>query len=171
MPPPLRHSAPFVIPSAPYLRQMTDELVAHIWAKDGAAWTDDPAARRMIPQALGWLDTADQMVLQVENLEALAADVRQAGFTNLFLLGMGGSSLCPEVLRQTFGSGQGSPLLTVLDTTHPDAIREAERQVDLARTLFVVSSKSGGTIETLSLFRYFWARVEALKGQRSGESF
>jgi glucose-6-phosphate isomerase len=150
---------------------MTDSLVQRIWSKDGSAWTDDPAAQRFIPTALGWLDVVEQMAGRVEELEALAAEVRQAGFTNVFLLGMGGSSLCPEVLRQTFGSKPGYPTLTVLDTTHPDAIRAAERRADPARTLFLVSSKSGGTTETLSLFRYFFGRVQALKGERAGESF
>ena len=150
---------------------MTDDLVARIWARDGSAWTDDPSAQTFIPTALGWLDVADEMADEVGELEALAGEVRQAGFNDVFLLGMGGSSLCPEVLRQTFGSAAGCPTLTVLDTTHPDAIRAAEGRVDLASTLFLVSSKSGGTVETLSLFRYFYGRVQAHKGQRAGDNF
>jgi transaldolase/glucose-6-phosphate isomerase len=147
------------------------ELVERIWNKDGSAWSDDPAAQQHIPTALGWLHAAEQMSEQVERFEALAAEVKDAGFTNVFLLGMGGSSLCPEVLRQTFGSAPGHPELTVLDTTHPDAIRAAEDRVDLARTLFLVSSKSGGTIESTSLFDYFYDRVTSVKGARAGEHF
>jgi hypothetical protein len=98
-------------------------------------------------------------------------EVREAGFSDVFLLGMGGSSLCPEVLRRTFDSAPGFPALTVLDTTHPDAIIQARRDVDLAGTLFLVSSKSGGTIETMSLYRYFFAAVAAARGERAGENF
>src|SRR6266545_663015 len=130
---------------------MTDNLAARIWAKDGSAWTDDPAAQQMIPTALGWLEIADQMTGQVPMLELLAADVHGAGFQDVFLLGMGGSSLCPEVLWRTFGAKPGYPALTVLDTTNPDTIGAAEARVDLTKTLFVVSSKSGGTIESTSL--------------------
>jgi transaldolase/glucose-6-phosphate isomerase len=147
------------------------ELVERIWHKDGSAWSDDPSAQQHIPTALGWLHTAEQMAEQVGRFEGLAAEVKGAGFTNVFLLGMGGSSLCPEVLRQTFGSAPGHPRLTVLDTTHPDAIRMAEGSVDLARTLFLVSSKSGGTIESASLFDYFYERVKAVKGEQAGENF
>lgn len=151
---------------------MTEERLAErIWRKEGAAWTDDPGAQRMIPTALGWLDLPARLEAEVGELETLAAEVRQAGFTHVFLLGMGGSSLCPEVLRQTFGSAAGSPRLTVLDTTHPEAIQRAEEGVDLARTLFLVSSKSGGTIETLSLFRYFYGRLQALTGEQAGAHF
>src|SRR5215216_3941718 len=113
---------------------MTDDLAARIWARDGSAWTDDPNAQAFIPTALGWLDVADEMAEEVGELEGLAGEVRQAGYHDVFLLGMGGSSLCPEVLGQTFGSAAGCPTLTVLDTTHPAAIRAAEERVDLTST-------------------------------------
>ena len=150
---------------------MTSDLVRRIWNKEGAAWTDDPAGQQMIPDALGWLTIADEMLERVGELEALAREVREADFLDVFLLGMGGSSLCPEVLRQTFGSRTGYPKLTVLDTTHPDTIALAERAADLRHTLFLVSSKSGGTIETMSHFRYFYGRIQELKDRGAGEHF
>jgi transaldolase/glucose-6-phosphate isomerase len=151
-------------------------LVERIWSKDGSAWSDDPAAQAHIPTALGWLHTAEQTSEQIDMIESIAAEAREAGVRDVFLLGMGGSSLCPEVLRQTFGSdphgsAPGSPRLTVLDTTHPDQIAEAERNIDLAKTWFVVSSKSGGTLETACLFDYFYARCQELDGDKAGRHF
>ncbi len=146
------------------------DLAERIWAKDGSVWSDDPAARKQIRGALGWLTLPEQMEEQAGLLETLATEVCQAGFSEVFLLGMGGSSLCPEVLRKTFGSASGYPRLTVIDTTHPDAIAD-QRGVDLEHTLFLVSSKSGGTIETISLFRYFYAAVEQRRGRHAGEQF
>src|SRR5688572_17284050 len=105
----------------------TDGIVQRIWDKDGSAWTDDPAGQQMIPGALGWLNVAEQMLERADELRRLAGEVCAAGFADVLLLGMGGSSLCPEVLRQTFDSAPGYPRLTVLDTTHPDAIAAAER--------------------------------------------
>ena len=150
---------------------MAENLARRIWSKDGSAWTDDPAARRQIPDGLGWLDLPARTPQEVAPLESLADEARQEGFGDVFLLGMGGSSLCPELLAQTFEPAPGYPRLTVLDTTNPDAIWAAEQGVDLARTLFLVSSKSGGTIETLSLYRHFYARLEALEGRVAGNNF
>ena len=150
---------------------MTDSLVEEIWAKNGAAWSSDPAVQRFIPSALGWLETPEQTLAIAGQLERLSRDVRDEGYDDVFLLGMGGSSLCPEVLRQTFGSRKGFPRLTMLDTTHPDAILAAEAGVDLAHTLFLVASKSGGTIETGSLFQHFYAEVKERKGEAAGRSF
>jgi hypothetical protein len=104
------------------------------------------------------------MLPRVAELEALGEEVRREGFAAVVLLGMGGSSLAPEVIQRVFGPREGRPALTVLDTTHPDAIAEAEARLDLSRTLFVVSSKSGTTIETAALSAYFWERA----GTKSG---
>jgi Phosphoglucose isomerase len=97
--------------------------------------------------------------------------VRTAGFKHAVLLGMGGSSLAPEVMDETFGVAPGQPKLIILDTTDPDTIDAVEHEIDLAHTLFIVASKSGGTLETLSHFKYFFAKVEALGGGKPGAQF
>jgi glucose-6-phosphate isomerase len=133
-------------------------LVARIWNKDPSAWApgeDDPADR------LGWLELPTVMQPEVARLESFAATVQDEGVATVVLLGMGGSSLAPEVFARTFGDAAGShPSLVVLDSTHPDQIRAVSERLDLKTTLFIVSSKSGGTIETISLYRYFRDRID-----------
>ena len=111
------------------------------------------------------------MLEHCDALRAFAAEVKEAGFRRAVLLGMGGSSLAPEVFQRTFGPAPGHPDLVVLDTTDPAAILAVERDLDLARTLFIVSSKSGTTTETSALCRYFFDKVRAVKGPRAGENF
>jgi hypothetical protein len=120
------------------------ELVDRIWARDPTVWTGTDEA-----QWLGWLDEPARMLERVDELDALPGD-----FDQVVLLGMGGSSLAPEVIRRTFGATG----LHVLDTTHPTAIRRLEQQLDLGRTLFVAASKSGTTLETRSQLDYFLGR-------------
>ena len=144
-------------------------LVGRIWQKDHTVWKPDP---KEITDRLGWLTVTDMMGEQVPALEAFANEVREAGFRHVVLLGMGGSSLGPEVLRQTFGSRSGYPELLVLDSTVPAWIQAVTDSVDLERTLFLVSSKSGGTIETLSGYRHFRELVErAVGAKKTGEHF
>ena len=121
-----------------------EELVDRIWARDPTVWTGSDEAHW-----LGWLDEPARMLERVDELEGLARD-----FDHVVILGMGGSSLAPEVLRRTFASDR----LHVLDTTHPSAIRRLEQQVDLDGTLFVGASKSGTTLETRSQLDYFMTR-------------
>ena len=125
-----------------------------IWAKDPSVWKDDPDTPE-IRDRLGWLTVADTMAARVETLEAFADDVRTR-FSRVVLCGMGGSSLAPEVLRRTFGVFRGFPSLVVLDSTDPRAVAAAVPAGDVERTLFLVSSKSGTTLEVDSFFRYFW---------------
>src|SRR6202030_235427 len=106
---------------------------------------------------LGWLSVADQMLEHVGELKQLARDART--YSDVVLLGMGGSSLCPDVLRNTFGSVKGHPRLHVLDTTDPATILGVRAKIRIADTLFIVASKSGETTETLSHFAYFWSEV------------
>ena len=141
------------------------DLVGRIWQKDHTVWKPDP---KEITDRLGWLTVTDMMDEQVPALEAFANDVREAGFRHVVLLGMGGSSLGPEVLRQTFGSRSGYPELLVLDSTVPAWVQAVTDSVDLEHTLFLVSSKSGGTIETLSGYRYFRELVERARGGQKG---
>ena len=123
-----------------------------IWARDHTVWKPDPTE---ITNRLGWLTVLDAMRERAPALEAFGRGISDAGFRDVVLLGMGGSSLGPEVLWRTFGSAEGRPRLTVLDSTVPSAVQAVAASIDPARTLFLVSSKSGGTIEPLSLYKYF----------------
>jgi transaldolase/glucose-6-phosphate isomerase len=142
---------------AAQVKRATDEDVARrVWRKDETLW-GGPGPE--IGNRLGWLTVADTMLEQCADLAAFVDEVKRDGLTDCALLGMGGSSLGPEVIRQSFGSLEGGLRLHVLDSTDPGAIRALESSLDLSKTLFLVSSKSGGTIETLSHFRYFFERT------------
>jgi glucose-6-phosphate isomerase len=143
-------------------------VLERIWKKDHRVWKPKPAE---IENRLGWLTVADQMRERVGALKHFAQTVREAGFRSVVLLGMGGSSLGPEVLRQTFGVSRGSLKPFVLDSTVPGAIRDVRDAIEPVRTLFIVSSKSGGTIEALSLFGYFWDVVTRARGNSGGNQF
>ncbi|MBI4898301.1 MAG: glucose-6-phosphate isomerase [Actinobacteria bacterium] len=125
-------------------------LVERVWKRDASLW--GPPGASEIADRLGWLDVPERMRESIVELRTWAAEMHAAGFVQTVLLGMGGSSLGPEVLRRAFGKS-----LRMLDGTDPGAVREVTEAIDPARTLFVVSSKSGGTIETLSHFAYFYA--------------
>ena len=139
-----------------------------LWAKDYTLWSRTPAAE--LTDRLGWLTLPETMHNQVEELKSFAEDIKNSGKRHIVLLGMGGSSLAPEVYQRTFGNASGYPELIVLDSTHPAAVREVESRIDPLRTLFLVSSKSGGTTETLSFFYYFWKLV-AERSQQPGQNF
>ncbi len=144
---------------------------ARLLAHDDALWGDDPAHRRVAANRLGWLESPAAMRARAAELEAFAAGVSAEGFTRAVLLGMGGSSLAPEVLRHTFGVRSGRLDLTVLDNTSPAAVRAVADTHDPATTLFVVASKSGGTIEVASFEKFFWPRAVAVRGDRAGRGF
>ncbi|GAP63591.1 transaldolase / glucose-6-phosphate isomerase [Ardenticatena maritima] len=131
-------------------------LAGRIWQRDATVWTAQTPPPPELLDRLGWLDLPVEMRAHVDEWRTFAEEIHAEGFTHAVLLGMGGSSLAPEVFQQTFGNRNGYPELLVLDSTHPDAVRAIENQIDLTRTLFIVSSKSGTTIETISFFRYFW---------------
>ena len=128
-----------------------------LWAKDSALWSREPSPE--ITDRMGWLTLPEQMQEAAGDLADFAKQIRDDGMRHIVLLGMGGSSLAPEVFERTFGNAPGFPELFVLDSTHPDAVRAAEARIDLAHSLFLVSSKSGTTLEMLSFFRYFWKRM------------
>ncbi len=130
-------------------------VVRRLWARDGHLWQQGDLAKAEIENRLGWLNLPEQMAIQVARLRALAEDVRAAGIERVVLLGMGGSSLAPEVMRLILGRGPSYPDLVVLDSTDPAQIRRIQQGASLARSLFVVSSKSGSTIETDTLYAYF----------------
>lgn len=144
------------------------EVIERLWRRDHTIWQPNPAE---ITNRLGWLSIVETMTSQVPGLASFSEEVRQSGFRDVVLLGMGGSSLGPEVLRQTFGVRQGYPRLTVLDSTVPAWIQTVTHAIDPAHSLFLVSSKSGGTIETLSLYRYYRELVEGSLGQDAGRNF
>lgn len=133
------------------------DFVSRLWNRDHTLWS-----ATLVPELvnrLGWLTIVEAMQELVPQLEAFAQEIRADGIRHVVLLGMGGSSLAPEVFQAIFGNPAGHPRLLVLDSTHPDAVRAVEAQVDLQTTLFLVSSKSGTTPETLALLAYFWDRV------------
>jgi len=131
-----------------------------LWAHDKTLWTGHDEDRW-----LGWLGITDDQLAHLTPLRDLARDVTAAGFSHAVLLGMGGSSLCPQVLREIFGTTSGFPDLYVLDSTDPAQIASVESAIDLRRTLFIVSSKSGTTLEPNILFQYFKARVSQAIGE------
>ena len=139
-----------------------DRFACRLWQKDPTLWAAQPAPE--LADRLGWLNLPEQMHKQLDELTGFAQQAKADGIRHVILLGMGGSSLAPEVFQQSFGNAPAHPALIVLDSTHPAAVRAVEKRVDLLHTLFVVSSKSGTTEETLSFFRYFWERVSRLTG-------
>ncbi len=132
----------------------SQEKVRRLWARDASLWTSSGEA-----QWLGWLDIVTAQLRDAGRFSQVAAEVRNRGFSHILLLGMGGSSLCPEVLSLSFGRISGFPALHVLDSTDPAQVLAVERRVDLARTLFIVSSKSGSTLEPNIFKRYFFERA------------
>jgi len=151
-------------------RLTRDGAIEKIWAKQPEVWKSDAAHAKVIRNRLGWLEVMAPMRGDVEALHAFASDARKAGFADVVLLGMGGSSLAPEVFSLTFPRPAGSRFF-VLDSTDPASVLAAERAVDLRRTLFIVASKSGKTVETLSQFHYFRSRLEAAGVSRAGANF
>ncbi|HEX4949550.1 MAG TPA: bifunctional transaldolase/phosoglucose isomerase [Blastocatellia bacterium] len=144
-----------------------NQKIKQLWAKDATLWTNTDEANW-----LGWLDIVDAQLLDVASLQAFASEVKEADFSQILLLGMGGSSLCPEVLKMTFGQIEGFPELHVLDSTDPAQVKTFEQKVDLARTLFIVASKSGSTLEPNIFNQYFYQRVvETIGADNAGSHF
>ena len=148
-----------------------DRIVSRIWAKDPTVWHDDSEDQSELVDRLGWLDSPSQMLDEADAITSFAAEVRDGGIRHVVVLGMGGSSLCPEVLRSSFASGPGFPELIVLDSTVPAAVGRVARGVDPARTMFIVSSKSGTTTEPLNFLKYFHEIVAGAVGRSAGGSF
>ncbi|HET9407790.1 MAG TPA: bifunctional transaldolase/phosoglucose isomerase [Candidatus Sulfotelmatobacter sp.] len=145
----------------------TGGKVKRLWQRDASLWTNDDESKW-----LGWLDITDEQLVHQSELNQVADDVKRAGFKHVLLLGMGGSSLCPEVLRMTFGKNAESPELHVLDSTDPAQIKAFEAQIDIAKTLFIVSSKSGSTLEPNIFKQYFFERTKQVVGvDKAGSHF
>jgi glucose-6-phosphate isomerase len=148
-----------------------DRLAARLWGRDPTLWTSDAARHPAILNRLGWLASPAAMAARLDGYRAFARTVAAEGFTHVLLLGMGGSSLAPEVMRLTLGVAPGALQLAVLDDTAPDAVGAAIRAHDPARTLLLVSSKSGSTIEVVSFERRFHAWQAAARGASAGRAF
>jgi glucose-6-phosphate isomerase len=138
-------------------RAVQEDVARRIFAKDDTLW--GPAGQPEVTNRLGWLDVHERLLADVDDLIAFARQARADGLTEAVVLGMGGSSLAPEVFRRSFGTHDDGLILHVLDSTDADAVRDVEAAIDLKTALFVVSSKSGGTVETLSAFHTFWERT------------
>ena len=129
------------------------------WARDASLWTSTDESKW-----LGWLGIVEEQIANRARFKAIADDIRSAGFAHMLLLGMGGSSLCVEVLEMTFGKVQGFPQVHVLDSTDPAEVRSVESKIELAKTIFMVSSKSGSTLEPNIFKQYFFERVKQVVG-------
>ncbi len=147
------------------------QAAERIWAQDPRLWKDEASHVQEIGERLGWLSVIDDMRKHVAEMEGFANEVREASISHVVLCGMGGSSLCPEVIRLTFGSATGYPKLCVLDSTDPSTIAAVAEEAEPERSLYLIASKSGGTIEVDSLYRYFYDRSQAALGERSGLQF
>lgn len=139
------------------------KIIQRIWAHDHTVWKPEPDE---ILNRLGWLHSPEKMMELLPGIRDFVEEVRSDGYTRAILLGMGGSSLAPEVFRFTFGVEKGYLDLAVLDSTDPEAVLHFARKLDLSRTLFIVSTKSGTTVETLSFFKYFYNRVLEKTGKK-----
>ncbi len=133
--------------------------VRRLWARDASLWTGTDEG-----SWLGWLGITEDQLAHSDHLKRIAEEAKSGGFSHALLLGMGGSSLCPEVMKMTFGKREGYPELHVLDSTDPAQIKRFERKVDLAKTIFIVSSKSGSTLEPNIFKQYFFQRVTQVVG-------
>ncbi len=140
-------------------RWQNEKVNERIWKKDPTIWKKDPADQKELADRLGWLDLANTMQAEISTLEKFANEIKTK-FNFVVLLGMGGSSLAPEVFFKTYGSREGYPRLTILDSTHPLSVKQILDSHDLQKTLFIVSSKSGGTVETMSFFYTFFDEIK-----------
>ena len=157
--------------SATYKSVDEKQIGRLLFAEDPFLWKKDPEEIKKISHRLGWLTLPDQFEKNTEMLIAFASKIKHEGYLYAVLLGMGGSSLCSEVSRETFETSQGYLSLFVLANTAPAAILELENKIDLDKTLFIVASKSGNTEETLSFFHYFYDQLQKKNKVNPGNSF
>lgn len=148
----------------------TSKAVDRLFAKDGTLWTEDPKAYYEIEHRLGWLDLPVKSKKLVDEINKFRDEIIKAGYKHVFVLGMGGSSLAPEVFKLVFGSKTGLELV-IVDSTDPDQIRTISRGKPLEESLFIVSSKSGGTSEVNAFLDYFWQRCKKERLQKLGDHF
>jgi glucose-6-phosphate isomerase len=154
-------------------RMIHDRVVSRIWERDVSVWQAAPGsdAAQSISARLGWLDVGQTMAPHLERVAELGAAARKESVAAVYLLGMGGSSLCAEVLRSVYGEAEGFPALYVLDTTDERTITNAAARMDPARTWILVASKSGTTVEVATMERFFWGRMSEALGTAAGRQF
>jgi len=152
---------------------LNDNVVRRIWDGDISVWnaTQGSSDAKSIASRLGWLNVADTVGGEINRIVTLADAVKAEGIRSVYLLGMGGSSLCAEVIASVFGVADGYPRLTVLDTTDERTITQAASSTEPEETLFIVASKSGGTVEGASMERFFWRRMKDALGRDAGRHF
>jgi transaldolase/glucose-6-phosphate isomerase len=148
-----------------------DNFSKRLHSMDATLWTDHPDGQEEVGKRMGWLSSPSKSLAILPEIKKFVSDVEKAGYTHALLLGMGGSSLAPEVISLIYGKAVSGLKLTILDSTDPSQLLSAARKNPTARTLFIVSSKSGGTAEVNALFSYFWERARRLLGDRSREHF
>jgi transaldolase/glucose-6-phosphate isomerase len=149
---------------------VVDEVARRIWSKDSSLWKSDENNAKVIKNSLGWLTVADEMLGVADELVEFAETIRAGGFQHVMVCGMGGSSLCPEVLARTFGRQEGFPELLVLDSTDPDVIAAFAQRIDIERCLFIIASKSGSTTEP-NVFYKFWYDQLSRRSENPGDNF
>lgn len=135
-------------------------IMKRVWTGDTSLWKKEPEHQKEIANRLGWLTAAEEMRENLDEILGFAAEIQKEGYAHVVLLGMGGSSLAPELFQAVFGNKKGYPELLVLDSTDPGCVSDLEKRLDLSKTLFIVSSKSGGTIELVSFFKYFFKKTQ-----------
>jgi transaldolase/glucose-6-phosphate isomerase len=149
---------------------VVDEVARRIWSKDSSLWKSDENNTKVIKNSLGWLTVADEMLGVADELVEFAETIRARGFQHVMVCGMGGSSLCPEVLARTFSRQEGFPELLVLDSTDPDVIAAFAQRIDIERCLFIIASKSGSTTEP-NVFYKFWYDQLSRRSENPGDNF
>jgi glucose-6-phosphate isomerase len=150
-------------------RMAEQQVIQRIWSHDHTVWKAEPTE---ITNRLGWLRIAEESKQSIDRMTGLADELRAAGYRKAVLLGMGGSSLAPEVFSKTFGPSKGYLEVSVIDSTDPQLILSYAEELDFSKTVFLVSTKSGGTVETLSFFKYLYNRiVQAVGADKAGEHF
>jgi len=155
----------------PELKKLADmDFVKRLWQKDAGLWKKEPEHVKIINNSLGWLDSPFKMLARVKEIGRFRDEIIRDGVSSVVLLGMGGSSLAPEVMKTVFQSPK-NPKLYVLDTTDPAWILSVKENLDLKKTLFIFASKSGGTIEPSSQFKYFWSLLKKAGVKKPGNNF
>jgi glucose-6-phosphate isomerase len=149
---------------------MKSKVAERIWARDASVWKTDDDSVKIINNSLGWLTVAEEMIGVADELTEFAESIRERGFHYVMVCGMGGSSLCPEVLARTFGHQAGFPELLVLDSTDADVIASLAHQIDIERCLFLIASKSGTTTEP-NVFQKFWYEELRKRRDNPGDNF
>jgi len=149
----------------------TSDIPERIFNKDFTVWKDLPEFEQLIKNRLGWLMLPITMQEKTDEIDSFVSEIRKSRFEYAVVMGMGGSSMCPEVCRDTFGVRKGYLNLFVLDSTDPQSVSDIENSIDISKTLFIVSSKSGSTIEVDSFLRYFFAKTEEIFSDDAGSRF